>query len=131
LELHFAPDDAWLVVQDGGSSLGISLRLFRRDRGAAYKELEQADIEGKAERIALEEQEDAAGGLLDHRYMKLVAWSGDSRSFLFSLSGHGGDANNHVRITGWMGIYDVESGEIALELSKLNRGVVEKRPAQK
>lgn len=125
LELHFSPDDVWLVIQDGGSSLGVSLRLFQRDRGVIYKEMPKTDIDGKAERSALE-QNGLAGDLLDHRYTKLLAWSADSKSFLFSLSGHGGDDKNHVRLTRWLGIYDLASGHIGFELSKPNHGAVEK-----
>jgi len=125
LEIHFSPDDFWLVVQDGGSSLGVSLRLFQRGRGVTYKEMPKTDIDGKAERIALE-QNGLAGDLLDHRYTKVLAWSADSKSFLFSLSGHGGDDKNHVRLTRWLGIYDLASGNISFELSKPNHGAVEK-----
>jgi hypothetical protein len=125
LEMHFSPDDSWLVIQDGGSSLGVSLRLFQRDRGVSYKEMTNADVDGKAERIALEQQ-GLGKDLLDHGYMKVLAWSADSRSFLFSLSGHGGDQNNQVRINRWLGIYDLASGNIGFDLTKTNRIAVEK-----
>ena len=119
LEMHFAPDDSSLVVQDGGSSLGVSLRLFQRDRGVSYKEITKADIDGKAERAALEQE------LLDHRYVKLLVWSADSKSFLFSLSGHGGDQKSQVRINRWLGIYDLASGNITFDLGKTNRAALE------
>jgi hypothetical protein len=126
LETHFSPDDSWLVIQDGGSSLGISLRLFQRTQGVSYKEITNADVGGKAEQKALE-QEGLGKELLDHGYMKVLAWSADSRSFLFSLSGHGGDQKNQVRINRWLGIYDLASGNISFDLSKTNRVAVEKK----
>jgi hypothetical protein len=125
LEMHFSPDDSWLVVQDGGSSLGVSLRLFHRNRGVSYKEITNAGVDGKAEQIALE-QEGLGKDLLDHAYMKVLAWSADSRSFLFSLSGHGGDQKNQVRINWWLGIYDLASGNISFDLSKANRAALNK-----
>ena len=123
LELHFSPDDSWLVIQDGGSSLGVAFRLFQRDRGVIYKELAKADIDGKAERAALE-QNHLAPDLLDHHYMKLLAWSADSKSFLFSLSGHGGDKESHVEITHWLGLYHLAPGTIGFDLAEPDHAAV-------
>jgi hypothetical protein len=88
LVIHFSPDDYWLIVQDGGGSLGISLRLFRREKGAKYIEQKNTDIEGKAERLALERNGLQAEEILDHRYVKVLAWSSDSTCILIQLSGH-------------------------------------------
>jgi len=33
LEVHFSPDEKWIVVQDGGLSLGVRCRLFRTQNG--------------------------------------------------------------------------------------------------
>ncbi|MDQ6809601.1 MAG: hypothetical protein M3Z64_09300 [Verrucomicrobiota bacterium] len=123
LEVHLSPDDSWVVVQDGGSSLGVSFRLFQRVREVTFKELTDADIDGKAERMALEIH-DSAKELLDHRYMRLLSWAADSRSFLFSLSGHGGDEKGHVRIDHWFGIYDLVSGKISFDLRSANHSAV-------
>ena len=126
LVIHFSPDDYWLIVQDGGPSLGISLRLFRRETGVKFIEEKDADIDGKAERLALEQNGFPAQEILDHRYMKVLAWSSDSTCVLIRLKGHGGTQGQHVRIEGWIGVYDLASGKIEFKLEKMNRRAVEK-----
>ena len=128
LEVHFSPDDYWIVVQDGGGSLGISLRLFRRETGVTYKEMTDVDMGRAAELAALQQNDLPPKELLDHRYMKLLAWSADSKGFVFSLSGHGGDGKIHIRINNWIGIYDLATGAIDFDLTKVNQGVLEKEP---
>jgi hypothetical protein len=73
LEIHFSPDDYWIGVQDGGGSLGISLRLFRRETGATYKERTEVDVGRAAELTALKQNNLPAKELLDHRYLKVLA----------------------------------------------------------
>jgi hypothetical protein len=73
LVVHFSPDDYWIIVQDGGPSLGISLRLFRREKGVKFTEQKEADIDGKAERLALKQNGFPAQEILDHRYVKVLA----------------------------------------------------------
>ena len=55
LVILFSPDDYWIIVQDGGPSVGISLRLFRHEKGVEFTEQKTADIDGKAERLALQQ----------------------------------------------------------------------------
>ena len=39
LRVHFAPDDSWVLVEDGGLSLGVESRLFLRVGGASFEEM--------------------------------------------------------------------------------------------
>jgi WD40 repeat protein len=110
LAIHFSPDDYWLVVQDSGSSLGVSLRLFRRDRGLRFLEQKGVDIGGRAEELALTQNGLSGRGILDHRYLEVLAWSRDSTLILICLNGHGGTAKQQVRIENWLGVYDLASG---------------------
>jgi hypothetical protein len=130
LEIHFSPDDYWLIVQDGGASLGVSLRLFKRDKGVVFKEIENADINGKAERLALQQNGLPPKEVLDHLYVQCLAWSSDSKTVLVRISGHGGTPNFGVVIGGWQGIYDLGSSSFNFDLAKMNRGAVEKQPKQ-
>jgi hypothetical protein len=123
LQVYFSPDDSWVVVQDGGGSLGVSLRLFRREKGAAYKEMTERDVGRAAELAAMKLNHFPEKELLDHRYVKLLSWSVDSKTFLFSMSGHGGDGATHIRITEWTGIYDLANGTIGFDLNQMNQGV--------
>ncbi len=124
LVLHFSPDDYWIVVQDGGPSLGISLRLFRRDKGVKFTEQKDADIDGKAERLALKQNGFPPQEILDHRYMKVLAWSRDSTCILIALRGHGGTRERAVSVQNWVGVYDLAKGEISFDLGKMNRGAL-------
>jgi hypothetical protein len=125
LELHFSPDDNYIAVQDGGDSLGISLRLFRRTNEAAYAELTEVDLNRAAELAALKQNNLPARELLDHSYLKVLAWSGDSRSLLISLSGHGGDDKSHIRINKWIGFYDVATGVFGSDLREINQTAIQ------
>ena len=126
LVIHFSPDDYWLIVQDGGPSLGISLRLFRRDKGVIFREQKDADIDGKAERLALKLNGFGAQEILDHRYVKVLAWSRDSTCVLIALRGHGGTRKQAVTIENWIGVYDLASGDVGFDIGKMNRRALEK-----
>ena len=121
LVIHFSPDDYWLIVQDGGPSLGISLRLFRRDKGVIFRKQKDADIDGKAERLALKLNGFGAQEILDHRYVKVLAWSRDSTCVLIALRGHGGTRKQAVTIENWIGVYDLASGDVGFDIGKMNR----------
>jgi len=57
LSVYFSPDDRHVIVRDGGSSMGIELRLFSRGNTNApdeFKEQENASIGDNAERFALD-----------------------------------------------------------------------------
>ena len=123
---HFSPDDYWLIVQDGGSSLGVSLRLFRRDKGVKFREQKDADIDGKAERLALKLNGFGVQEILDHRYVKVLAWSRDSTCVLIALRGHGGTRKQAVTIENWIGVYDLAIGGVGFDIGKMNRGALEK-----
>jgi len=125
LVIHFSPDDYWIVVQDGGPSLGISLRLFRRDKGVKFIEQKDANIDGKAERLALKQNGFPSQEILDHRYLKVLAWSRDSTCILIALKGHGGTPEQAVTIQNWLGVYDLAKGEIDFDLGKMNRGALQ------
>jgi hypothetical protein len=104
LVVFFSPDDYWIIVQDGGPSLGISLRLFRRDKGVKFTEQKDADIDAKAERFALKQKGFPAQEILDHRYAKVLAWSRDSTCVLIALNGHDGTREQAVTIGNWIGV---------------------------
>ena len=125
MSLTFSPDNYWIIVQDGGGSLGVSLRLFRRSKGVTFHEVKEANIDGKAERLALKQNGlRESDDFLDHRYVLLLSWSKDSRMITVELSGRGRDAKHDVEIEGWKGIYDLAKNDFTAELQKKNRGTV-------
>ena len=127
LSVHFSPDDNWLIVQDGGGSLGVSLRLFKRDAGVRFRELEEAKIDDKIERLALTQAGAPAKQVLDHRYAKVLAWSADSKAVLVSVSGSASIGERRISVDAWTAIYDVASGAVALDLKKFNRSAAQTR----
>lgn len=118
LRMHFAPNDRYIIVQDGGSSLGIHLRLFLREKleeSLRFREDESADIEGKAERLALKQAGFPEHEMLDHRYSHCWWWSDDSAFVLLSISGHGAMNGRGYRLE-WKGLYCLETREATTDL---------------
>lgn len=118
-EVTISPDDYWIAVTDGGGSLGIDIRLFRRTKGLNYKEQEQT-IAAELETLAL-----ASGGyeedepVLDHQYTRVLHWSPDSKFILLRTTGHAG---SKYKITPFHAIYDVGEKSFSEDLSDLNAG---------
>jgi hypothetical protein len=127
LSVHFSPDDNWLIVQDGGGSLGVSLRLFKRDAGVRFRELEEAKIDDKIERLALAQAGAPAKEVLDHRYARVLAWSADSKAVLVSVSGSSSRDGRRVSIADWTATYELGSGAVGLDLKKFNRAAATTR----
>ncbi len=123
LRMHFSPDDRWLLVQDGGPSLGIHLRLFRRageGMGASYQELEDVDLGSQVERLALQQAGWPDEPRLHHRYARCLAWAADSKSALIRVGGYGGGCQIK-----WVGVYEVGTGQFHTDLGRFNGGAVD------
>jgi hypothetical protein len=73
-------------------------------------------------RLALKQNGLPPQEILDHRYLKVLAWSRDSTCILVGLKGHGGTREQAVTIQNWIGVYDLAKGEI--DLGKMNRGAL-------
>ena len=127
LRLFFSPDDRWIIVQDGGSSLGVSLRLFHREGEHTYTERDKENIDDKTEAAAL--KSDGFGGkeISDHRYAECLDWSADSRYVLVRVRGKGSDGTNNV-VFSWMCVYDLDTGKVGTDLSKINQQGVRRWP---
>ena len=92
LRVYFSPDDRHVIVRDGGSSMGIDLRLFSRentDAHDAFQEQEGAKIGDKAERFALQRAGFGSDLVLHHRFMGCLGWSDNSKAILIRLTGSG------------------------------------------
>ena len=132
--VSISPDEQWIVVTEGGGSLGVTPRLFKRNAGLHYTENKDAGIEDKAEILAwkqsnlipakvLSDHQSKPGAgehLLDHRYVTVLAWAPDSQSMLVHLEGHEGKTH----IAGWLGIYDLNSGDFSYDLAKMNSQMI-------
>jgi hypothetical protein len=129
VEMHFAPDDNWIVVQDGGASLGIRCRLFKREKGVAFREIEKPDLNTEAEILALRTAGLPAEEMSDHRYVRCLAWSGDSKMILINARGNGRAGKVGVGFH-WIGIYHVQDGRFSHDLSEFNRSAVDKVPLE-
>lgn len=130
LKMHFSPDDSLLIVEDGGASLGVSLRLFRQTSGAHYYEIQERDINQAAERTALK-----AGGLpsrdgLDHLYVECLGWSSDSKAILIRLTGNGSSSRPRFNLS-WVSVYDIRTGRFDSDLRQFNGKIVLPKPRER
>jgi hypothetical protein len=126
LRVHFSPDDRHILIRDGGSSMGIDLRLFSRAETRSlseFREEDSADIGDKAEQFALQKAGLESGRVLHHRYMGCLGWSDDSNTILIRLSGYGNRAETAYRMD-WIGTYELRGGRISEDLSSMNRNAV-------
>jgi hypothetical protein len=130
LKMHLSPDDSLLIVEDGGASLGVSLRLFRQTSGRHYHEIQERDINQAAERAALK-----GGGLpsqegLDHRYVECLGWSSDSKAILIRLTGNGSSTRPRFNVS-WLGVYDIKTGRFDSDLRQFNGKIVLPTPRER
>jgi hypothetical protein len=126
LRVYFSPDDRHVIVRDGGSSMGIELRLFsRRNTNAPdeFKERENANIGDNAERFALERAGLGTDLVLRHRYVGCLWWSDDSKTILIHLTGSGNRGEEAYHMD-WIGTYNVLNGEVSTDLASMNANAV-------
>ncbi|HEY4273571.1 MAG TPA: HNH endonuclease [Candidatus Udaeobacter sp.] len=126
LRVFFSPDDRHIVVRDGGSSMGIDLRLFSRESTNAtdeFKELENTSIGDNVERFALAHAGLGTDLVLHHRYMGCLWWSDDSKSILIHLTGSGNREKKAYHLD-WIGTYNVLNGEVSMDLASMNANAV-------
>jgi hypothetical protein len=125
--IYFSPDDYWILIQDGGASMGVSFRLFRREKGVTFREMKDSDIDGKAEAEALRQSGFPADQISDHRYARFLCWSPDSKSILLEVHGSGKTRDRKTTISfDWVGAYDIAKDVFFDDLKKFNRESVDK-----
>jgi hypothetical protein len=129
LEMHFSPNDDWIVVQDGGVSLGIRCRLFRREHGMKFNEIAKPDLNDEAEILALRQGGLPDKAMSDHRYVRCLGWSGDSKMILVKARGSGRVGKQAVGFD-WTAIYHVQEGRFSFDLSEFDRSAVDKQPLE-
>lgn len=117
LRVHISPDDKVIVVEDGGGSLGIDLRVFRSSgEQAVFVEDETVKIGDAVEAWALRKLNAPGDMILGHRYIHAHGWSTDGTKLLVSIAGREGE----IQVPGWFAIYDLESGTLSFDLAGLN-----------
>lgn len=117
MRMHISPDDKFIVLEDGGGSLGIDLRVFRAGTAPTeYVEDVDLKIADIVEAWAVKKAGAAEGSILGHRYVHAHGWSADGKKLLVSISGREGE----LSIPGWFAIYDFGSGNLSFDLGELN-----------
>jgi len=117
LRVHVRPDDLVIIVEDGGGSLGIDLRIFQTDKTVAgFVENENVRIGDVLETWAVQKAGAPAGTILSHRYVHALGWSPSGSKLLVSIAGSEGA----VQIPGWFAVYDLQSGDLGFDLSLMN-----------
>jgi len=114
-----SPDDSWVVVQSGGPSLGVSLKVFRRENGMIYAEQKSMDIGGTVLLAACGGDAKKAEST-SHLYTHALNWSADSKWLLVEISARGGEKE----VKSFVAIYDLASGKVGFDLEKFNGGGV-------
>ena len=100
LGISISPDDHWILIQDGGSSLGLHQRLFSRKDGAHYVE-HKVDIDEAVFKAVAgsPEGKKVDVNLLDHTYLSCDGWSADGKKAALTFSGHGAANGHRLEIT--------------------------------
>lgn len=117
LGVHFSPDDKYVFVTDGGSSLGIHGTLYKRSSGLDYDEVD-FDFDLATQKLALEAEtgKKITETVLDHSYLKGLGWSRNGQWLVLQLSGSGKVNGKRVEITGFKCAYNPSKGEITNDL---------------
>ncbi|MEP6603837.1 MAG: hypothetical protein ABJB69_07815 [Spartobacteria bacterium] len=129
LEMHFSPDDIWIIVQDRGVSLGVRCRMFHIETGLHYREIKKPNLNSEAEKLALKRAGLPAKEISDHLYVYCLAWSGDSKMVLIKSRGRGRIGKEWVSFV-WIGIYHVQDGRFSFDLAEFDRSAVDKGPLE-
>ncbi len=117
LGVFFSPDDKYVFVTDGGSSLGIHGTLYKRSSGLEYTAVD-FDFDLAIEKLALEAEtgKKVDDTVLDHSYLKCLGWSRDGQWILLELSGRGSLNGKRVEISGFKCFFNPAKGEITNNL---------------
>jgi hypothetical protein len=121
-----SPDDHWIAVEHGGSSLGHTILFFKHVKGLDYQQVGGGDKDpDPAEQVgslALQSK-GFKENILDHSYLHPVAWSADSKWLTVSLDAKGRANGKTVQVTAWRCLYNPVSHE--LQSLKSNPGKIE------
>ncbi|HEY0369604.1 MAG TPA: hypothetical protein VGC85_08415 [Chthoniobacterales bacterium] len=117
LHVYFAPNDQSIIVEDGGPSVGVTLRMFRRGKGVQF--IEEEGFDSAVQRAALRRFH-VPNRALDHSYTSLEGWLDGGKGALIGLRGKGQWRGQRVHID-WLGIYLVRSGKFTSNLEVFNK----------
>jgi len=110
-----SPDDVWIGLEHGGSSLGHTVLFFKRQKGLDFKQFgggnNDPDPADKAGALALQSQ-GIKENILDHSYLKPIKWSNDSMWLRVALGAKGKYQGKVVEVTDWQCRYNPVSHDI-------------------
>lgn len=112
--LLISPDDQFVLVKDGGPSLGTYLSAYRRGTDGTYQ-LWDGEITDKLLAVAAK----AAGfdaDQLDHVYSDIVAVAANSRCALLIIHSRGGKHRLHA----FAAVYDLDKRTLGATLDEFN-----------
>lgn len=91
LDVHFSSDDRWILVTDGGGSIGTTVRLFKRSSGLAFKEVKDFDFDFAVQRLAaqIKAGKEVKDTYLSRSYLRCKGWSKDGPQAILVLNGRG------------------------------------------
>lgn len=115
VEVIVSEDEHYLVINDRGGSDFANVLLFRKQRGLAYKQIE--DLTDKAWKFMAARSGHKKPPALDHSYAEVLRWT-DSHTILLSLHGHL-DRRNFVK--NWLCLYDITSKTFSTDLDSHNK----------
>ena len=103
VDVEFSPDDKYIFVTDGGSSLGVHVTLYRRSSGVQYTRVTSYDFDLAVQRLAIKAEtgKTIKGEVLDKSFLRCLGWSRDGRWALLQLSGRGTNNGKKVEISGF------------------------------
>jgi len=120
-DVLISPDEQWLVVNDHMTSDESEVVLFKRGQGISFAEAKGAQIGPKAWNLFAKENQLAKPPGYDHQYVEAIQWSSNSRTFLLSISGHGGEGDGKYHLDPWFCVYDVTTRQPTLNFKLMNQ----------
>jgi hypothetical protein len=122
----FSPDEQWLIVNDfAGSNIAYPV-LFKRGTGVNYSEIDRS-ISEKVWQLVGKDYPIVLSDDFGHRYVQVIRWTRDSRSFLVKAFGHLDSATIDNTLDPWLCVFTLDGFRATLDLSLMNRGALHPR----
>ncbi|MCX6984535.1 MAG: hypothetical protein NT118_07275, partial [Lentisphaerae bacterium] len=95
--------------------------LFKKHGDIDYREIKEADVNGKAWAFFTRKNKLPKNIGLFHSYIECVRWSADSKALLLVMWGH---TDGDGYLDNWYCVYDLERSQPTLNFELMNRNTV-------
>ena len=127
VEVLFSPDERWLIINNFSSSTETNPYLFQRVQGLRYTPVENAKIGEKVWQLVGKQYPVVLSRDFGHRYVQVMRWAYDSKSFLVVAFGHLDSIEKQSALDPWYCVFTVDGLRASLDLAFMNRGALSSR----